>query len=279
LAYRHDELSHGRRTAHLIHNALAAGSYEIFIGYMLIDGSGPIHFNSEGYKVDVKNLNDYASLGGVVFNADSGQPVVNAEINVYGFISGFDNVNVYSNSKGNYFVRVFADRLQGGDTFNAIAAVEGCDRSIAQSDTINVDNHAIINFILDCEDTSTTEPPTTEPPPPTTEPPTTESLSLTISSATCFVGDRFSFGAIVYNVIQVSGTASGPEGSFMNLGQGTCDSWTGTGCERLPGEPASTNWTYETTTGVWSPQSASASLFGGNGGSRFESVTFACPTN
>lgn len=103
--------------------------------------------------------------------------------------------------------------------------------------------------------------------------PVGETLSLIIDSAACSVGERFSFGTIVYDVINASGSASGPEGSFINNVQ--CSAWTD--CERGPGEPASTTWTYETTTYVATPQYFSVTLTG-IGESLFETETLQCPT-
>lgn len=100
-----------------------------------------------------------------------------------------------------------------------------------------------------------------------------ETLSLTIDTATCTVGERFSFGTIVYNVINASGTASGPEGSSINNVQ--CSAWTD--CERGPGEPASTTWTHQSTTYVGTWQYFSVTLTG-IGESLFETEILECPT-
>lgn len=102
--------------------------------------------------------------------------------------------------------------------------------------------------------------------------PDTVELSLTVDSATCTVGERFSFGTIVYNVINASGTASGPVGSSLNNVQ--CAEWTD--CERGAGEDPSTTWTYQTTTYVGTPQYFSVTL-SGNGESIFETETLQCP--
>lgn len=100
-----------------------------------------------------------------------------------------------------------------------------------------------------------------------------ETLSLTIGTAACTVGERFSWGTIVYNVINASGTASGPEGSSINNVQ--CSAWTD--CERGPGEPASTTWTHQSTTYVGAWQYFSVTLTG-IGESLFETETLECPT-
>jgi len=100
-----------------------------------------------------------------------------------------------------------------------------------------------------------------------------EALSLTIDSATCSVGERFSWGTIIYDVINASGSASGPEGSFINGVQ--CSAWTD--CERGQGEPASTTWTYQSDTYVGTPQSFSVTLTG-LGDSLFDSRILNCPT-
>ncbi|HAJ76689.1 MAG TPA: hypothetical protein DCM64_09560 [Gammaproteobacteria bacterium] len=100
-----------------------------------------------------------------------------------------------------------------------------------------------------------------------------EEPTLIVSSASCTVGERFSFGTIMYDLIQASGTATGPEGSLLNFAE--CDSWTD--CQREAGEPASTGWTYESTTYVATPQTFSITLTGA-GFSLYESEVLTCPT-
>ncbi len=120
------------------------------------------------------------------------------------------------------------------------------------------------------------EPPESTPPDPTDpdDPGADDdTLSLTITAANCTVGERFSFGTIVYDVINAYGTASGPVGSSLSLGE--CGSWSN--CERAPNDPPSTAWTYTATTYVASPQTFRITLFG-TSGSLSESELMACPT-
>ena len=120
------------------------------------------------------------------------------------------------------------------------------------------------------------EPPDTTPtgPDDPTDPGSNDdALALTVTSATCSVGERFSFGTIMYDAIDAYGTASGPVGSSLSLGQ--CSDWSN--CERGPNDPASTAWTYTATTYVASPQTFRITLFS-NIGSRSESEVMTCPT-
>lgn len=83
-----------------------------------------------------------------------------------------------------------------------------------------------------------------------------ETPSLTISSATCTVGERFSFGTIIYDLITISGQTSGPVGtSVWPVGSpetATCPAWTD--CIRRSGQPASTSFTFTATAVVATPQ-------------------------
>lgn len=103
--------------------------------------------------------------------------------------------------------------------------------------------------------------------------PDVDTLSLVITAANCSVGERFSFGTIMYDVINAYGTASGPLGA--SLSRGECDAWTN--CERGPDDPPNTAWTYTATTYVASPQTFLISLFS-NSGSLSQSEPMACPT-
>lgn len=102
-----------------------------------------------------------------------------------------------------------------------------------------------------------------------------ETTSLEITNISCTVGERFSFGTIAFNVLKMSGTASGPVGSFLS-GADQCSAWSG--CERLQGQSSGTGWEMETTTGVWSPQSACVTLFGGDGFNFHQCAEANCPT-
>ncbi len=219
------------------------------------------------------NFVSYASLGGRVSNAATGEPIVGAEIDVNSFVAGFSSVIAYSNNTGYYFLRVFSDRLQAGNTFWANAAAIGCTPSENQFTTVDpITKHAVIDFgLADCVDQDdsnngdNTGNGDTVP----------EDSSISIETASC-TAVRFSFGTIQYNEINVSGTASGPVGAFIN---GTnslqCTAWTN--CERQPGEPASTNWTDYSTTTTASPQNWTWTLAGTASGNS-ATATVNCPT-
>jgi len=215
----------------------------------------------------------YASVGGRVSDAGTGEPIVAAEVEVNSFVAGFPSTTVFSNNSGDYFLRVFANRLQAGNTFWANAAVEGCTPSENQSALVNpATNHAIINFNLagciqqdDPNNGNNAGNGDDEP----------EDSAISIEAASC-TAVRFSFGSIQFNEINVSGTASGPVGAFVT---GTnslqCTAWTN--CERQDGEPATTNWTDYSTTTILSPQNWNVTLQG-TISSANATATFACPT-
>ena len=90
-----------------------------------------------------------------------------------------------------------------------------------------------------------------EAPSPPELPEETTEVTVTISSATC-EAVRFSFGSIMYIDVSVSGSASGPVGTYLTLPavgipsetpeEYSCGDW-GDNCQRDPGEPPVTYWT------------------------------------
>lgn len=258
---------------------LAAGDYTVVVATFFTGESDTfdieVDTNSGDGALNLRAIPgtsfvDYASVGGRVTDSQSGEPISGAEILVFDFLAGNPDVTVFSNSTGDYFLRIFADRLRA-NTFNAVAAAEGCDDSAAVFGIVNADNHATINFSLDCGEQDNPDDGSNG----GNGDDDSETGSISIEAASC-TAVRFSFGTIQYNEINLSGTASGPVGASVS---GTvdleCSAWTN--CERQSGEPASTSWTDYSTTTTASPQGWTANLQS-TINSYSASTSFDCPT-
>jgi hypothetical protein len=109
---------------------------------------------------------------------------------------------------------------------------------------VTMDSNKSVDAIFDWAP-SPTEAPTTTSAPTTTTPPTSEDVSITVDSASCTVRERFSWGLAYAWTIALSGSASGPVGTTLNLNYvnlgWSCGAW-GNNCERGSGEPESTSW-------------------------------------
>lgn len=248
-------------------------------------------------------FSDYASLSGRVTDAATGQALAGAQVRIIGLINHlYTSLTVHSNSVGNYQARIFRNRLPPAllnNTFIASASADGCTASANVFSVINAQRAAFQDFALNCgggtdtgnnngtgggnggtggsdssgggnTDTGGSGGGTGSGGSGETGDPI-----LTITESRCEVGFRFSFGTIAYNRIIIRGTASGPIGSTVT-GASSCTDWSD--CERVAGNDSSTEWTYESTTGVWSPQSHTIRLFASGLPSQSETVELNCPT-
>ncbi|MCZ6829738.1 MAG: DUF4214 domain-containing protein [Gammaproteobacteria bacterium] len=140
---------------------LSAGLYFVVAATFDTGESGDFELEAapsdDGAVLNLRNMldgpgfGDYASLGGSVVDAGTGLPISGARIEVFGLINGYTGITLFSDSKGEYFVRIIADRLVA-NTFNAWAEAEGCQPSAGQFGVVDANNGATINFSLDCGD-------------------------------------------------------------------------------------------------------------------------------
>jgi hypothetical protein len=199
---------------------------------------------------------DYASVSGHVSDSISAEPVNAAEILVFDFLAGNPDVTVYSDSAGNYFLRVFANRLRA-NTFNAVATADGCTGSNNAFGVVNTDNHATINFSLDCEGQSNPDP----------EPSMNDGeLSVTLTSGSCTITQANTNFVSYEFALSASGSASGSVDTRFDFewleNPGivieSCGVWTyregQQDCIRGPNDPSSTTWTGGQTVNL--PQAA-----------------------
>jgi hypothetical protein len=183
---------------------------------------------------------DYTSLGGHVTDALTGAIIANAEITVFGLVGGFTDVTVFSDSSGEYFLRLFADRL-ALNTFNAMATADGCEASAAFFSPVDADNDATIDFALECAAGGDPDPD-----------PGGGDLYVELSSGVCTITQindfTFEFS------LSANGTASGSvdtrfifewlenPGIYIE----DCGAWTfregQQDCMRGPDDPATTTW-------------------------------------
>ena len=180
----------------------------------------------------------YASLGGHVTDAQTGAPIASAEITVFGLVAGFTEVTVFSDNSGEYFLRLFADRLVI-NTFNATATATDCEASAPLFSPVDADNDATIDFALECEAGADPDPGDGE-------------LSVELSSGVCTITQ---VGDFTYEfALSANGTASGSVDTRFDFewleNPGIiiedCGAWTfresQQDCIRGPNDPATTTW-------------------------------------
>lgn len=106
---------------------------------------------------------------------------------------------MHSDNTGNYFLRVFANRLRA-NTFNAVATATDCTDSNNAFGVVNADNHATINFSLECDGQSS----------PDSEPNTDDGeLSVTLTSGSCTITQANTSFVSYEFTLTASGSASG----------------------------------------------------------------------